>query len=179
MKNKVLLYFLFFLFFLFFVNVPLFSQAKKEKLMKIGVVDLQKVFEKSPGKKIAEEALEKERKNFEKEKIKREKEIEKMKEEYNKKKGSLSATEREKEELNIQKKVLDLKKFIEDANAKLEKKESELLEPLLEDIKDVIRAVSIKYAYDIILDKSTYVLYVDKQFDITDEVIKELEGKYK
>ncbi len=156
----------------------LYSQ-KAEKLVKIGAVDLDEVFDKSPGKKIAEEALEKKRKSFEKEKEKKENEIKKLQEKFENRKLTLSENEREKEELAITKKLRDLQDYIESSNQKLEEEENKLLEPLIDDIKDVIRAVSIKYGYDIILDKSTYILFIDKEFDITDEVIKELEGKYK
>jgi outer membrane protein len=91
----------------------------------------------------------------------------------------MNETERQKKELEIQSKILDLKRFIEKSNQQLEEKESELLEPVIQDIKDVIRAVSIKYGYSIILDKSTYILYIEKEYDITQEVIDELKVKYK
>jgi len=175
--NKSLLIFLTILF-LFSVLIPNIYSQKAEKLIKIGAVDLQKVFEKSPGKKIAEEALQKKRKQFDKEKKKKEKEIQKMKDKFEKKKLTLSEQEKAEQELAITKKVKELRKFIEESNNKLEEEENKLLEPLVDDIKDVIKAVSIKYGYDMILDKSTYILYIDKEFDITDEVLKELKAKY-
>ncbi|MDD5065690.1 MAG: OmpH family outer membrane protein [bacterium] len=155
------------------------SAKKAEKLVKIGAVDLQKVFEKSEGRKIAEAQLDKKREEFEKQKGTKEDEIKKLKEDLEGKKSSLSSGEKEKIELDIKTKMLDLKMFIEDSNNKLMEEENKLLEPLVNDIKDVIRAVSIKYGYDIILDKSTYILYIDKEFDITEDVLTELSVKYK
>ena len=177
MKRFKLSIFVTLVFSLILIN-DIYSQ-KAEKLIKIGAVDLQKVFDKSPGKKIAEEALEKKRKNFEKEKEGKEKEIKTLKDKYENRKLTLSESEREKEELVITKKMRELQDYIESSNQKLEEEENKLLEPLIDDIKDVIRAVSIKYGYDIILDKSTYILFIDKEYEITSEVIEELKGKYK
>ncbi|MBU1076231.1 MAG: OmpH family outer membrane protein [Spirochaetes bacterium] len=152
---------------------------KAEKLVKIGAVDLQKVFEKSPGKIIAEEQLEKTREKYDDQKKKKEEEIKDLTEKYDNKKFTLSDSEKEKAQLEIQKKTVELKEFILSSNKKLEEEEDKLLTPLIDDIKDVIRAVSIKYGYDIILDKSTYILFIDKEFDISNEVIDELKIKYK
>ncbi len=156
------------------------SYAKRaEKIVKIGAVDLQKVFYKSPGKKLAEEKLDKVRKDLEKKKKLKEDEIKKLQTEYSNKRLVLNDTERQKKELEIQTKILELKQYIEKSNKTLEDKENEFLEPVIQDIKDVIRAVSIKYGYSIILDKSTYILYIEKEYDITDDVLKELKVKYK
>lgn len=152
---------------------------KSEKLIKIGAVDLQKVFNKSAGKKLAEEQLDKKREKYEKTKTKKVEEIKDLTEEYENKKLTMSDNEKEEAQIKIKKKGLELKEHIINSNTKLEEEENKLLEPLIDDIKDVIRAVSIKYGYDIILDKSTYILFIDKEFDITKEVIKELKVKYK
>jgi len=133
--------------------------GRKEKLIKVGCVDLQKVFERSEGKRLAEKHLNKMRDDFAKKKEKME--------------------EADAMELKIERKLMELRKFIDKSNQKLEDEENKLLEPLIEDIKDVVKAVSIKYGYNMILDKSTYVLYVDKDLDITDDVIDELKAKYR
>lgn len=152
---------------------------KAEKLIKIGCVDLHKVFEKSAGKKIAEEHLNKMKMEMEKKKEQKEEEIKKLQSEYSNNVEDWSDALKEAKELEIQRKLKELRDFIEESNKKLEAEQDKLLEPLIEDIKDVIKAVSIKYGYNIIIDKSTYVLFVDKDLDITDEVLDELEVKYK
>lgn len=176
---KVLKYFIFISIVLNFITLNNLYSKKAEKLIKIGAVDLQKVFDKSAGKKIAEEQLEKKRESFNKTIVDKEKEIAKLTEEFENKKYTLGDNEKENAELVIKKKTLELKQYIDESNKKLEEEESKLLEPLIDDIKDVIRAVSIKYGYDIILDKSTYILFIDKEFDITSDVIDELKVKYK
>ena len=176
---KILKYFIVISIILNFITLNNLYSKKAEKLIKIGAVDLQKVFDKSEGKKIAEEQLEKKRESFNKTIVDKEKEITKLTEEYENKKYTLSDNEKENAQLEINKKTLELKQYIDESNKKLEEEESKLLEPLIDDIKDVIRAVSIKYGYDIILDKSTYILFIDKEFDITSDVIDELKVKYK
>ncbi len=172
-------YFLFLILAFNLMMCPEVYSAKKEKIIKIGAVDLQKVFNKSPGKIIAEEQLDKKRKSFEDEKKRREETIKKLKKDYEGKKLTLNDNEKEKAQLEIKKKTLELKEYVMTSNQKLEEEEDKLLAPLIDDIKDVIRSVSILYGYDIILDKSTYILYIDKEYDITDEVIEQLKGKYK
>lgn len=178
-KRQVLKYFIFISILINLITLNNLYSKKAEKLIKIGAVDLQKVFDKSEGKKIAEEQLEKKRESFNKTIVEKEKEITKLTEEFENKKYTLSDIEKENAQLDIKKKTLELKQYIDESNKKLEEEESKLLEPLIDDIKDVIRAVSIKYGYDIILDKSTYILFIDKEFDITSDVIDELKVKYK
>jgi Skp family chaperone for outer membrane proteins len=178
MKKISLLLLIIFSIFALQLNVNA-QKKSREKLVKIGAVDLQKVFEKSPGKKIAEEQLEKKREEFESKRTKSEEDIKELQAEFDSKKYDMSDDERKKAEMNIDTKTLDLKKYIDESNSKLEAEENKLLEPIVQDIKDVIRSVSILYGYDIILDKSTYILYIDKNFDITDEVIDQLKVKYK
>ncbi len=175
MRNVKIIIILILTFFL----VNLVYARKAERLIKVGCVDLQKVFEKSPGKKLAEQHLKKLRDEMEKKKKEKEKEIKELQTEYSNNYEDMSDSQREAKELEIQRKLMELRKFIDESNEKLAAEEEKLLEPLIEDIKDVIKAVSIKYGYNIILDKSTYILYVDKDFDITDEVLEELKVKYK
>lgn len=173
-----------FIFFVIFSLSLLFSfgflYAKKaEKLVKVGAVDLQKVFEASPGKQVAKEQLDKKREQFENEKKKKEEKIKELQDEFERKKYTMDDNEKEKKGLEIRALKIELKEFINKSNETLIAEEDKLLEPLVDDIKDVIRAVSIKYGYDIILDKSTYILFIDKEYDITQEVLNELKVKYK
>ncbi len=175
-------HFKFFILFALIINLMLSGSLyskKKEKLLKVGAVDLQKVFKKSPGKKIAEEHLEKKRISFEDEKKKKEEKINKLKKEYKSKKSNLSDNEKEEAQLEIKKQNIELKEYIQVSNQKLEDEENKLLAPVLEDIKNAVEAVSKMYGYDIILDKSSYILYIDKEFDITDEVVTQLKEIYK
>ncbi len=175
-------HFKFFILFTLIINLMLSGNLyskKKEKLLKVGAVDLQKVFKKSPGKKIAEDHLEKKRKSFEDEKKKREEKIKKAKKEYENNKSNLTDNEKESAQLEIKKQTIDLKEYVQVSNQKLEDEENKLLEPVIDDIKKAVEAVSMMYGYDIILDKSAYILYIDKEFDITDEVVTQLEGMYK
>lgn len=165
--------------FTFCLNVNNGFSAKAEKIVKVGAVDLQKVFENSQGKKIAEEQLDKDRAAFEKDKKTKEDEIKALKDDFETKKFTLSDSDKQKMDLTIRQKTVELKEFIEKSNDSLTKEEDKLLAPLIDDIKDVIRAVSIKFGYDIILDKSTYILFINKDFDITQDVIDELKAKYK
>ncbi len=180
---KRIIYFLFSMLIINLITLNyLYPQRKKSnkfKNLKIGSIDLNKVFKIYPGKKAADEKLEEKRKKFIAEKEKRLKAIQKLKEDLENKKSTLNDKEKNNTQSNIKKKVTDLKKYIENSNKELTKIEDELIVPIVEKIKKIIRAVSMKHKYNIILDKEAYILYIDKKFDITDEVIKEIEGEKK
>lgn len=160
------------------LNNLLYASKKREKLVKIGVVDIQEVWDASAGRKIAEEELDKQVKKLEVQKTKKEEEIKKLQAEYENKKLTMSDNDKVKAELEIKKRTIELKEFIESSRKKMEEEENILKAPLLDDIKAVVRAVSILNGYDIIL-KSTSIMFIDKEFDITNEIIDQLKVKYK
>ncbi len=155
-----------------------YSGRRAEKLIKIGCVDIQKVFEESPGKKMAEEAINKKKKEYEEKKKKIEQEIEELQKEYHEKIEAGEGDEAEEIREKIEAKKKELKALIDKANEELSALEDKLITPVINDIRDVIKAVAIKNGFTMIIDKSTYVLFVEKEYDITDEVIKELKLKY-
>jgi len=89
--------------------------AKKEKLIKVGCVDLQKVFERSEGKKLAENHLNKMRDGFASKKNKMEEEIKALQSDYSNKKDDMNDDEREKMELTIERKLRDLQNYIDES----------------------------------------------------------------
>ena len=64
------------------------------------------------------------------------------------------------------------------ANGEAAKKEYELSKPLLEKMETVIKLIALKGNYAYILDRTAgSVLYADDKYDITDQVIAELNNK--
>ena len=154
-------------------------KSDKFKNLKIGSVDLNKIFKIHPEKRAADKKMDDKRNKIIVEKEKRLEEIQKLKENFENKKLTFNDKERNKAQDNINKKVADFKKYIENSNKELKKIEDELIVPIVDKIKKIIRSVSMEHKYNIILDKEAYILYIDKKFDITDEVIKEIEGEKK
>ena len=149
------------------------AEAKKQQ--RVGCVDIQKVFEKAPGKSEAYTNLQKLKDTFIKEKEKMEAEIERLKKDLENTKLMIGETEVKKKELEIETKKQDLAKFIKDSNTNLEKKEDELIAPIVNKIRGIIETVCIKKGFNFVIDKSTYILYVDEEFDLTEFVIEEMK----
>jgi len=68
-----------------------------------------------------------------------------------------------------------IKKFQEDAQGEVSKKQSELLEPIMKKLQDVIKEVAKEKGYDYILDTSTgSVIFQNEAYDISSFVKKKL-----
>lgn len=161
--------------FAFFVLMFFSVALQAKKLQRVGCVDIQKIFEKAPGKGAAETNLQKMRDELAKEKEKMEADIEKLQKEYENSKLMLNEMDAKKKELEIESKKQELAKFIKESNEKLEKKEDEMIAPIVNKIRGIIETVSIKKGFNFVIDKSTYILYVDPEFDLTNLVLEEMK----
>ncbi|GEM_PF-1530522 len=158
-----------------------FAQSSKkktaEKLVKVGCVDFPRVFDAIPQKEEIEKKLSSMQAEFEKKRLEKEKELESLISDYSNNKGNRSQLA----EMNIRIATvrIELHNLIQDSNEKLAAQEDLLLQPVLKNIKNIVRDKSIQYGFSMIVDKSTYVIYVDKGLDITDDVIEEIKKQEK
>ena len=60
----------------------------------------------------------------------------------------------------------------------LMEKQKELLEPILEEVKDLIIQIGKQEKYSLILDKQA-AMFVESKYDLTDSLIQQLNEKYK
>ena len=60
----------------------------------------------------------------------------------------------------------------------LMEKQKELLEPILEEVKDLIIQIGKQEKYSLILDKQA-AMFVESKYDLTDSLIQQLNQKYK
>ena len=54
-----------------------------------------------------------------------------------------------------------------------------LLEPILEETNNLIKKLSVDEGYDIVLEKQLFVLYLNPELDITNQVVVMLDKVYK
>jgi Skp family chaperone for outer membrane proteins len=69
--------------------------------------------------------------------------------------------------------------LIQEGNMSLGQKQEQLLEPILEEMKNVIKKLSMQEGYDIVLEKRLIVLYLNPELDITNRVSVMLDEAYK
>ena len=79
----------------------------------------------------------------------------------------------------IQSKRMEGQALVQQGNANLERRRQELLEPILEETRNLIKKLAIEESYDIILEKQLIVLYLNPELDITSRVVVMLDKVYK
>jgi len=146
--------------------------------LKVGVIDVEYVIQKS---KAGQNAKAKLKKLFDK----------KQKELDDKQKGLLElkkqlenpsdmTTEKKKKEMlaDYQKGLLELQNDFLENQQELAKKEAELMKPILKDLEEVLSGMAKAGSFDIIMNRSQYgVLFTTPELDISESVLKELDKK--
>ena len=160
----------------FFAIVLRCPNSFAEDAIKIGYVDINKVFDAYDKAKGISKSVEAEREKGRSERKRREEEIKKKNKELQD--STLGKEEKEKREKSIQKKI---KKLVEFDRAQ-RKKEHEPIRKGLSEIYKVVQKVGEKEGFDLILEKrdglfGKTVLFGKKSLDLTDKVIKELLKK--
>ena len=148
--------------------------------LKIAVVDTDKVFSDSIWGKNAVLEMEKEAEKWQKEGERIDKELATLEEKLAKQRSFLDDKEQEQKlEDEIESKRLEGQKLVQDGNTKLKIKRDELLQPILDEVKEIIRKLAIEEGYDLVLEKQLIVLYLNPEIDITSKVTVMLDKSYK
>jgi len=146
--------------------------------LKVGVIDVEYVIQKSKLGTAAKDDLKKLFDKKQKELDEKQKDLLEVKKQIEN--PSDMMTEKKKKELlnDYQKGLLELQNsFLENQQA-LQKKEAELMKPILDKLEKVLTALAEKENYDIIMNRSQNgVLFTKPEHDMTDRVLKELDKK--
>jgi outer membrane protein len=137
-------------------------------------VNLEKVFNEYQKTKDEEEKLTAEGKQKQAQIDAKLKEIDKLKGEMD----LLSDKEKEKKKKELDKKMDELRQFDRQARADLMRKRDTIIREILDEIDQGIQEYAKSKGYTIIFN-SKALLYKQDKLDITDEVIKYLNNKYK
>lgn len=146
------------------------SVAKAE--LKVGVVDLYRVLNESEeGKKAVTELqnmLESRQKTLEE----KQKKIVALKEEYDKKKSVLSEDARKAKEEEIDRLSRELQRTAADYQVELQKKQNEITQSMLKEIRQIINDFAQKEKYNLIIEKAEQIIiFVTPDVEITDQII--------
>lgn len=148
--------------------------------LKVGVVDLYRVLNESEeGKKAINELqgmLEQRQKLLEE----KQKKIQSLKEEYEKKKAVLSEDARKSKEEEIDRLGRDLQRTAADYQVELQKKQSEITQSMLKEIRQLINDFAQKEGYSLIIEKAEQlILFTTPDVDLTDKIISLFNQKSK
>ncbi len=142
--------------------------------LKIGYVDVAKVFEDSSRTKKAKADLDEEIKSREKIIREMEKEIRNLRKEFEDTKENLTEELKKEKEALIEEKSNQIQEFTNKAEEELSTKETQLSETIIGEIYNIIYSLGKAGSFSVILDKSN-IIYGDKNLDLTEEVIRRLE----
>ncbi len=150
--------------------------------IKIGVIDLQDVLEKSdPGQKAIEE-LKGEFKGVKTQLDKKKQAIDQLKQEIQKQSLMLSQEAQMDKEMEYRQKVRDFQDLYQSYQQKMKLKEKKLREPIIDKLVQVVKDYGQKHGFTVILDKrNSGVIYNTDAIEITNTIIVQLnkawEGK--
>jgi outer membrane protein len=153
--------------------------AGSASAQKYAYVNTQKILEKMPEFKAAQQQLDELSDKWQKEIDNKQQEIAKMWDAYQKEKILLPEEERTKREAEINKKDLEVRELQKQrfgVNGELHQKRQELIRPIQEKIQRAIKEVAETGGYAFIFDtsQSAFILYADPKLDKTDAVLKKL-----
>jgi outer membrane protein len=142
-------------------------------LNRIAYIDVQRVLARSAAGVAAREALEREKATMQKEMDGRRVELEKLREEIEKKGALLTPDARRERQEQFERKRRDAARLADDFQKELEKKESVLLQKVLQEVSGIIERVGKEKNYYMIVEKrGAGVIYAAADADLTAEVIR-------
>jgi len=137
--------------------------------LKIGYVNMRKVFYEYKKTKEFNDKLEKEEKQIKKEIEKRTDEVRKLRDEMD----LLSEKAKERKEPALRKEMAELDEFRRSKVDGILRKKDEMFKEIRENILKVTEQYAKKNSYDVVFDEALFVYSLGK-YDITNEIIKKL-----
>jgi outer membrane protein len=140
---------------------------------KIAYIDVQRVLARSAAGVAAREQLEREKATMQKEMDGKRTELEKLREELEKKGALLTADARRDKQEQFERKRRDAARMADDFQKELEKKESALLQKVLQEVSGVIdRIGKDRGCYLVVEKRGAGVIYAASEADLTDDIIR-------
>lgn len=150
------------------------TQALAADPMKIGVVDMGKVFKASDAGKAAFSDLEEKFKPMQGDLEKQKHELDKLRDELQKQGVALSADAKTEKEKDFQKKFRDYQDLLQTSQRTMKAEEDRLAKPILEQLVKILKDFGKKNGYSLIIEKNAGLLYADEKADVTAQIISEL-----
>lgn len=151
---------------------------------KVGVVDPQTVIEKSKSGSRALAILKEHAQARENVLKSDQKELERLQEELKQAEGTLPEQELKRKQEVFARKFQDWQKRGQEYQAELSQKQKELVQEYMKKIQAATSVVAKRHGFSLVVDKGSentlkIVLYSRKGLDITGEVVKEFDRRYK
>jgi len=146
------------------------SAASLKDIIKIGIVDMGKVYAEYAGKNDNARRLREKRARLNRQIREEAAAIRKMESDLKERMHGTSEGERRRRSAEIEFRKDEVAGMLARGNAELDREEADIVKPMREDIYEAIRFVANKQGVKIVLD-SLYVGFSDIELDMTDAVI--------
>ena len=152
-----------------------YTNAGYAETLKMGYVNLGKIFDEYEKTKEYDKVLESQGGQKQKERDKLVNEIKRLKDELE----LLSDKGKEEKQNQIDSKVTELRKFDTDVREELSRQRDNFLKEILKEIQATVEEYGQKEKYTMIVRSEGIIIYGDKSVDLTEQVIKVLNERYK
>ncbi len=158
--------------------------ASKKSSFRVGVIDPQLVIEKSKAGSRALAGLKEHAQARETVMKNDQKELEKLQKDLEATKGTLSADEQDSKQNRFTQKFQEWQKRGQEFQNELGQKQKELVQEYMKKIEEATSIVAKRHGFDVVIDKGSettlkIVLYHRDGLDLTNEVIKEFNKRFK
>jgi len=146
--------------------------------LKIGFIDDEKIKESYPEWVRAQDQMNVEMKAWDDEAVTKQTELEEMVTEYDKQKLILSEEKKKEREaaIRVKREALDAyTRQIYGPGGSAERKQMDLIRPLLEKVNTAIQMVAEEDGFDVVFTLQSGLGYIKPIYDITDKVLEQLE----
>ena len=184
-KNKSLILLLICLSFMVGLSV---NTARADLVVKIGYVDLERIFHGYEKTREFEAKLKMENEADQKMLSERrqmiEKEIDKLREELETQALMLSESAREEKQAEIERRAEELDEFSAYIERRMIDREAKYTDGILKDLQtklpSIIESIAVKEGYRFVFDvRSLFYVTPEKEFDLTDKVLAQLNEEYR
>ncbi len=161
-------------------NVARGADAPAAAGFKFATIEMPKVLQSVEAGKKAKAQLEKEFKTKKKMFDDEDAAIKKLFDEYKKQQLALSDEAKAKKEQEINERGAKLQESAQKSQAELQKREQELTAPLVKNVRDLAKEMAEKQGYQAVVDRNeAFFIYSSDSIDLTDQLIKAYNGKFK
>ena len=141
---------------------------------KLAYVDLSRLFDEYQKTKVYDKILEEKQVTYEKERVKKVDEVKNLQD----KMSLLNDKEKEAKKGDLEEKIKGLQDFDRLQTTDLRKERDEKMKEILKDIENAVSSYSKSNGYTLVFNDRVLV-YQEKSLDITEGVLKILQGYYK
>lgn len=157
------------------VGMLLLGVTGAEAQARFGYINSQQILAEAPGTAAAQSEFETAMTTYRQELEQLEQELATLQENYQRQQATLTAAQRETQEQEIQQKIVQYQQRRQELEQTAQRRQAELVQPIMEQISEVIEEIRQEGNYSMIFDASAgSLITADPALDLTQQVLERL-----